>query len=112
MNLAKNTGIDAFALNMANKDSTNDIALPLAFSAATQTNFKLFFSFDYARNGPWDITDVKTTIQNYQSNPAYFNRGSKTFVSTFEGPKLASDWVEIKRDTGCFFIPDWSSVGA
>ncbi|KAH8903527.1 hypothetical protein BR93DRAFT_953239 [Coniochaeta sp. PMI_546] len=92
MNLAKNTGIDAFALNMANKDSTNDIALPLAFSAATQTNFKLFFSFDYAGNGPWDITDVKTTIQNYQSNPAYFNRGSKPFVSTFEGPKLASGW--------------------
>lgn len=112
MTLAKNAGIDAFALNMANNDSTNDIALPLAFSAAVQTNFKLFFSFDYAGHGPWKMQEVISKIQTYGSKPTYFTRGSQPFVSTFEGPKQASDWIVIKKITKCFFIPDWSSVGA
>lgn len=112
MSLAKSADIDAFALNMANNDSTNNFALPLAFSAATQTSFKLFFSFDYAGNGPWNMKEVMSLIQDYGSKPTYFTRGSQPFVSTFEGPKQASDWKEIKRQTGCFFIPDWSSVGA
>lgn len=53
MNLAKAPGIVAFALNMANNDSTNGIALPMAFSAAESVGFKLFFSFDYAGHGVW-----------------------------------------------------------
>lgn len=38
--LAQAAGIDAFALNMANNDSTNDMALPLAFTAANNLGFK------------------------------------------------------------------------
>lgn len=37
---------------------------------------------------------------------------SKPLVSTFEGPGNAEDWIAIKKQTDCFFIPDWSSVGA
>ncbi|KAH1500885.1 hypothetical protein KXX06_001443, partial [Aspergillus fumigatus] len=48
----------------------------------------------------------------YGSNGAYFQYNGKPFVSTFEGPNNAEDWVTIKAQTGCFFIPDWSSVGA
>lgn len=33
-------------------------------------------------------------------------------MSTFEGPGSADDWVTIKSETNCFFMPDWSSVGA
>lgn len=29
-----------------------------------------------------------------------------------EGPGNGTDWIGIKAATGCFFIPDWSSVGA
>ena len=33
-------------------------------------------------------------------------------MSTFEGPANADDWIDIKDQVGCFFIPDWSSEGA
>lgn len=112
MSYAKTAGIDAFALNMANNDSTNDRALPMAFAAASSVGFKLFFSFDYAGNGPWPKDIVTSLIQRYATHSTYFHRGSQPFVSTFEGPGNMTDWPDIKRDTGCFFMPDWSSVGA
>ncbi|GFF57063.1 mutanase [Aspergillus udagawae] len=112
MKLAKDAHIDAFAMNMAWKDSTNDHSLEMAFNAANSVGFKLFFSFDYAGNGPWSQDTVIRMIQQYGSNGAYFQYNGKPFVSTFEGPNNAEDWLTIKAQTGCFFIPDWSSVGA
>ena len=29
-----------------------------------------------------------------------------------EGPGNATDWHDIKAATSCFFMPDWSSLGA
>ncbi|KAK4120514.1 glycoside hydrolase family 71 protein [Parathielavia appendiculata] len=49
--LTKDAYIDAFTLNMAKDDATNDVAPPLAFSAAEALGFGLFFSFDYDGNG-------------------------------------------------------------
>ncbi|KAK1778937.1 mutanase [Copromyces sp. CBS 386.78] len=97
---------------MANNDSTNDAQLPLAFTAAQQKGFKLFFSFDYAGNGAWAKATVKSMITTYGSKTEYFKRGSQPLVSAFEGVGSAGDWSEIKTATKCFFIPDWSSVGA
>ncbi|CAG7936279.1 unnamed protein product [Penicillium salamii] len=112
MNLAKDAHIDAFALNMAWKDGTNEASVEMAFTAANAVGFKLFFSFDYAGNGPWDQDVVIDFIQKYGPNGAYFQHNGKPFVSTFEGPDNADDWVTIKATTNCFFMPDWSSVGA
>ncbi|PYI12923.1 mutanase [Aspergillus violaceofuscus CBS 115571] len=112
MKLAQDAHIDAFALNMAWQDSTNDISVEAAFDAAGSVGFKLFFSFDYAGNGPWSKDTVISMIQQYGSNGAYFLYNGQPFVSTFEGPGNADDWVEIKAQTNCYFIPDWSSVGA
>lgn len=110
--LAQAVGFDAFALNFANHEATSEAQLPDAFKAAASLNFKLLFSFDYAGNGPWDKEDVRDLIKKYGSHEAYFKRGSQPFVSTFEGPGSAEDWIWIKKETGCFFIPDWSSIGA
>jgi hypothetical protein len=33
-------------------------------------------------------------------------------ISTFEGPANTDDWTALKKELGCFFIPDWSSLGA
>jgi hypothetical protein len=63
---------------MANNDTTNDVALPLAFSAATTLGFELFFSFDYAGNGPWDKSVVTDMINSYGPKPAYHNQGLKS----------------------------------
>ncbi|KGO69674.1 Glycoside hydrolase, family 71 [Penicillium italicum] len=110
--LAQNAHIDAFALNMAWEDKTNDASVAMAFTAAEAEGFRLFFSFDYAGNGPWDQDVVTSMIQKYSSSSSYFQYNGKPFVSTFEGPSNADDWVTIKAKTNCFFVPDWSSVGA
>ncbi|KAF2713163.1 carbohydrate-binding module family 24 protein [Pleomassaria siparia CBS 279.74] len=110
--MAQAAGIDAFALNMANDEDTTDTQLPLAFAAAESLGFSLFFSFDYAGNGAWSKATVTSLIEKYATSSAYFHRGSQPFVSTFEGPLKSDDWTDIKKSTGCFFIPDWSSLGA
>jgi hypothetical protein len=71
----------------------------------------MFFSFDYAAWGAWPESSVISLLQEYRPNGAYFHYNGKPLASTFEGPDNAGDWTEIKRQTGCFFIPDWSSKG-
>src|ERR1700761_848569 len=59
INLAKDTGADAFALNIANGDPNVPTQVANAFAAAEQLQnaFKLFFSFDYLGGGsPWPAT--------------------------------------------------------
>jgi len=50
--------------------------------------------------------------RNIRPVPLISDTNGQPFVSTFEGPANADDWVFIKSETGCFFVPDWSSVGA
>ncbi|CAD0091638.1 unnamed protein product [Aureobasidium vineae] len=109
--LAQDSHIDAFALNIANNGGyAGQVAN--AFSAANSLGFKLFFSFDYAAQGAFAQQDVINLINQYRSNGAYYQYNGKPFVSTFEGPGSSGDWNTIKSQTGCFFIPDWSSLGA
>ncbi|KAF7590106.1 hypothetical protein BBP40_003262 [Aspergillus hancockii] len=110
--LAADAHINAFALNMAHGWYANENTLALAFKVAEQENFQLFFSFDYAGNGSWPQEDVIRLIKQYSSSSAYFQHNGGPFVSTFEGPNNAGDWANIKAQTGCFFVPDWSSLGA
>ncbi|KAK2601394.1 hypothetical protein N8I77_010848 [Diaporthe amygdali] len=110
--LAQSAHIDAFALNIAASEPSTSASLDLAFGAAASVGFKLFFSFDYAGNGPFDKSDVISYINKYAASPAYYRHNGKPFVSTFEGPLNAADWVAIKSATDCFFVPDWSSEGA
>ncbi|KAK2026961.1 hypothetical protein LX32DRAFT_723107 [Colletotrichum zoysiae] len=112
INKAKEAHIDAFALNMAQGEDMNDKSVMAAFAKAEQLGFQLFFSFDYAGNGPWKKQVVIDMIKKYGSSPAHFHHKGKPFVSTFEGPAQADDWIDIKAQTGCFFVPDWSSLGA
>ncbi|WQF84017.1 Putative glycoside hydrolase family 71 [Colletotrichum destructivum] len=112
MRLAKRAHIDAFALNMAHGEAVNEGALVAAFSAASSIGIQLFFSFDYAGNGPWPQDTVVQYINQFASSSTYFHYNNKPFVSTFEGPDNANDWITIKAQTGCFFMPDWSSLGA
>ncbi|KAF4839834.1 Mutanase [Colletotrichum siamense] len=112
INKAKEAHIDAFALNMAQGEEMNDKSVKAVFAKAEQLGFQLFFSFDYAGNGPWKKQVVIDMLKKYSSSPAHFRHEGKPFVSTFEGPAQADDWIDIKAQTGCFFVPDWSSDGA
>lgn len=112
MRLAKSYHIDAFALNMAYGWVDNAKQVAMAFTAADSVGFQLFYSFDYAGNGAWPKEDVIQFLQNHASDGSYYHYNGKPFVSTFEGPDSSGDWVDIKAQTGCFFVPDWSSIGA
>lgn len=110
--LAQEALIDAFALNIAWNGTSNERQIPLAFEVANSVEFKLFFSFDYDGNGAWPKEDVLALLNNYQTNGAYYTENSQPLVSTFEGGSNATDWIDIKSETDCFLIPDWSSLGA
>jgi hypothetical protein len=97
--------------NIANGDSMNDAQIIRAVGSAEQVGFKVFFSFDYAGgSGTWDKQLVISIINKWKGYNSYYKRGSQPLVSTFEGPNAAIDWKDIKAATGCFFVPDYSSL--
>jgi hypothetical protein len=55
---------------------------------------------------------VAGLINKWATSSAYYGYRGQPFVSTFEGPDQADDWISIKASTGCFFVLDWSSLGA
>jgi hypothetical protein len=110
--LAKSAHIDAFALNIAHGDSTNNAQVPLAFAAAEAGGFSLFFSFDYAGNGPWPQANVLSFLNTYIPSRAYYCVDKKPFVATLERPANAIEWIEIKAITNCLFYPDYSFLDA
>ncbi|KAM0327648.1 hypothetical protein ACHAQA_005941 [Verticillium albo-atrum] len=93
--LARDAKIDGFALNMGWNEATNGESLDNAFKAANNLG-----------------KNVIAIINKYKNNAAYYKYNGKPLVSTFEGPGQASDWNTIKPDTGAFFIPSYSSLGA
>ena len=109
--MAKDAGIDGFALNLAAADY-NSLVLDNAYSAAgTAGNFSMFLSFDYAANPAFDVDTVAGYITKYRDSPAQFMYNGKPLVSTFEGPGNAGDWPAIKAAAGdFFFVPDWTSA--
>ncbi|KAK3336282.1 glycoside hydrolase family 71 protein [Cercophora scortea] len=116
MQLAKSASIDGFSLNIAAKDPNNGPSLAKAFQAADSLAagpFKLFLSFDYAAQGAWPKDQVISLIKQYAPHASYFkpNGAGKPLVTTFEGSSSAVDWPGIKAATGCFFIPEWTSIG-
>ena len=116
MNLASAAGIDGFAMNIAGDAWTED-QLDTAYAAAASLNFKLFISFDHAANdgafgGSFTAANITAYINRYKGEPAQYLYGAKAqpVASTFEGPAHAADWVSVQQMTGCFFIPDWTSI--
>lgn len=113
--LAQEARIDGFALNVAYGDAANTDSIPLAFTAAANVGgFRHIFSFDYAGNGSWPKSDVVDLIKTYGPQATYFKHEgtNKPLVSTIEGWKSATEWTTIKKETNCFFIPSFSSLGA
>lgn len=110
--MAKAAMIDGFAMNIAAGDPNTDRVLAAGYAAAELAGgFKMFLSFDYLSMGAWDAGQVINKINQYKYSSAQFNYRGKPLVSTFEGVGNAGDWTGIKGATGCFFVPDWSSLG-
>ncbi|KKY14876.1 hypothetical protein UCRPC4_g06644 [Phaeomoniella chlamydospora] len=115
LTLAQNAGIDAFGLDIAAGDSNVPNSVATAFAAAAAMSgrtIKLYLIFDYSAWGAWSADNVISYINTYSRSAVYFNYTGKPLVSTFEGTGNTGDWTSIKASTNCFFVPDWSSLGA
>ncbi|KAM0181840.1 hypothetical protein ACHAPC_003991 [Botrytis cinerea] len=110
MTKAKQAHIDAFVLNMASTDQNLLTQVAYAFAAAKKVGFKCLFSFD--ETSDWTYDTIMGYLNQYIGNDAYYIYKGKPLVSTFEGAGNSDAWRQIKSQTGIFFIPDWSSLGA
>ncbi|KKK20680.1 hypothetical protein ARAM_000350, partial [Aspergillus rambellii] len=97
MNLAKEIGIDAFALNCASIDSYTPKQLANAYEAASQVDFKVFISFDFAYWSDDNTAQVTAYMQNYSSHPAQLQYNGAALVSTFIGDSFK--WQPVKTAT-------------
>ncbi|GEM09685.1 glucan endo-1,3-alpha-glucosidase, glycoside hydrolase family 71 protein [Rhodotorula toruloides] len=99
--LAKEAGIDAFAMNVGH-DPSDPAQLMKAFSAAKSSSFKLFFSFDMNYFSKPGSSDVMLTdyLGKYGGHHAHFLYNGRVFVSTFSGevpgPPPSADLVPRK----------------
>lgn len=118
--LAKDVGIDGFALNIVYPDpSPNQVALAFAAAEALGSQFKLFLSFDYVNGEPWPATgdvSVVSYLTEYTNSTAYlrYTGDEIPFVSTRGGEDEGSDWAQfgdIRTDFGSiYFVPEWTNL--
>ncbi|KAJ0418995.1 glycoside hydrolase [Aspergillus carlsbadensis] len=94
MELAKEIGIDAFALNCASIDKYTDPQLALAYEAAEAVNFKVFISFDFAYWSNGDSPRITSIMQKYANHPGQFQYNGAALVSTFVGDSF--NWSPVK----------------
>ena len=77
--------------------------------------------FDYEANSylissgtsgaiPFTQENVQNWINKYKDEPAQYLYSGKPFVGTFEGAENDGDWAATTANTGCFFVPDWTSA--
>ncbi|KAI9369320.1 glycoside hydrolase [Aspergillus egyptiacus] len=106
MELAQETGIDAFALNCASIDSYTDKQLALAYEAAEITGFKVFISFDFAYWSNGDSPRITSIMQTYATHPGQFQYNGAALVSTFVGDSF--NWTPVKNavNHGLFAVPN------
>ncbi|EJD50719.1 glycoside hydrolase [Auricularia subglabra TFB-10046 SS5] len=93
--LAQQTGIDAFALNIGT-DNFTDTQLSLAYTAANQLGFKLFISFDFAASPGFNDfqNQIVPRLRTYAPNGANVVWNNKALVSTFAGDGF--DWSGVR----------------
>ncbi|KAL4968350.1 glycoside hydrolase family 71 protein [Aspergillus stella-maris] len=107
MELAKETGIDAFALNCASIDSYTDTQLALAYEAAEEVSFKVFISFDFAYWSNGDTARITSIMQTYASHPGQFQYDDLgALVSTFVGDSFNWGPVKNANEHKIFAVPN------
>lgn len=114
MELAKEIGIDAFALNCASIDSYTDKQLAYAYEAAEAVDFKVFISFDFAYWSNGDTARITSIMQKYASHPGQFQYNGAALVSTFVGDSF--NWGPVKNAVNHHIFavpnlqdPNWAS---
>lgn len=113
---AMNVGFDAFALNthtISSSDQWMLDALDYLFTAADETDFKLFLSFDMSWK-TYTPSDIPAFLMNYTSHSSYYQINGMPFVSTYQGGYDDNDTWEsgfrqplVADGVTPFFVPDF-----
>jgi hypothetical protein len=106
MQRAKAYGIDAFALNIAT-DNFSDQQLQYAYQSAANNGMKVFLSFDFNFWSTSQAVAVGQKIAQYASQAAQLLVDSKVFVSTFVGDGLDVTAVRNAAGVPIFFAPNF-----
>ena len=101
-------------MNIGPHDSWTRTQLRLAYTTANDVapeSFVMFISFDMAA-GQWTVSQVTDLINEFSALPAQLRVDGLPFVSTFEGPQWADNWIAVREATGgIFLVPSWTSLG-
>ncbi|PSR90640.1 glycosyl hydrolase family 71-domain-containing protein [Coniella lustricola] len=107
MQLAKDMGIDAFALNIGTDEFTTT-QLDYAYESAANNNMSLFISFDF---NWWDTStdsaEIGQMIAKYGAQSAQLMVDGKIFVSSFGGDGLDCAAVRSAAATDIFLAPNF-----
>ncbi|ODN93422.1 hypothetical protein L198_05287 [Cryptococcus wingfieldii CBS 7118] len=98
MQLAKDAGIDGFALNIG-VDSYSEGQLDLAYAACeTLSEFNVFISFDFNWYTLANVTGVADMLKRFKDSSAQYRVDGKPFVSSFIGDGF--DWSSTASQVG------------
>lgn len=107
MKLAKELGIDAFALNIGTDDFT-DTQLGYAYESAANNNMSVFISFDFNWFDPsTSATQIGQMIANYSTEPAQLKVDGKVFASSFMGDGFDVSAMRSAAAIDVFFAPNF-----
>lgn len=106
MQLAKDAGIDAFALNIG-VDPYTDTQLGYAYDSAAANDMKVFISFDFNWFSTSDAGKVGQMIAKYGVKPAQLVVDGKIFASSFAGDGLDVAALRAAAGVEVFFAPNF-----
>lgn len=105
--LAKELGIDAFALNIGTDEFTTT-QLSYAYESAANNDMKAFISFDFNWFDPSsDAAKVGQMISNFSQYSSQLLVDGKVFASSFSGDGLDVSAMKSAADVDVFFAPNF-----
>lgn len=105
--LAKDLGIDAFALNIGTDDFVDE-QLGYAYASAANNDMKVFISFDFNWFDPSTSAEtVGQMIAKYGTEPAQLLIDGAVFASSFTGDGLDVATVRSSAGVNVFFAPNF-----
>ncbi|CAN8102557.1 unnamed protein product [Discula destructiva] len=107
MQMAKELGIDAFALNIGTDEFT-ETQLDYAYESAANNDMKVFISFDFNWFDPsTDADTVGQMIAKYSTQAAQLMIDGAAFASSFAGDGLDVSAVRNSAGVDLFFAPNF-----
>ncbi|KAF9031789.1 WSC-domain-containing protein [Hymenopellis radicata] len=98
-------GVDAIALNIGS-DSWQPNQIQMAYEAASETNMKMFISFDYTA---FDCSSASASIALFNQFKGYssqFYYNGRPMLSSYAGSCMSSgEWQRMKSETNAYLMP-------